>query len=115
MSLIMTVIGSTWPPPPRAQEVDQVEGSSACVQCGGEATAPLWWTPPEEADQRQESADNQIAEQHVEQELPVGPPGSVRAASQVGARRLTEEVAKAAARFLQFLQHRCPFQIRPCT
>ena len=66
-----------------AQVVDQVERPVRGVQQFRERFAGPVGEQAEDADEDQERADDQVAEQHVEQQLLVGPPGPVRWLAQV--------------------------------
>ena len=58
-----------------------MEGSAGRVQGGGEPAAPP--QSAKGADQGHEGADDEIAEHHVPEQLPVGPAGAVRAAAEI--------------------------------
>jgi hypothetical protein len=78
--------------PARAQIIDQMEGTAAGVQSGGEATAVS--EPTEGVHQGQQGADDEVAEHHVEQQLPVRPASAVGAAPQVVNRGPADQLLK---------------------
>lgn len=66
------------------------------VQQFRERFAGLVGEQAEDADEDQERADDQIAEQRMEQQLPVGPLGPIRWPAQVRGSRLVDEPVEVA-------------------
>ena len=60
--------------PARPHVVDPVEGHPAAVQEAGEAVTDPRRQHAHDPDEREEPSDDEEAEDHVEQELLVGPP-----------------------------------------
>jgi hypothetical protein len=63
---------------PRAEVVNEMEWSSRRVQDRREAPASPLWQAVKEADYRQEAAHDEITEHHVEQQLLIRPPRTIR-------------------------------------
>jgi hypothetical protein len=78
----------------RAQVVDQVERAASGVQQAGVGLAGGVGEQAEDADQDQQGADDQVAEQHVEQQFLVGPLRAVRVPPQVRRCRVGDQAAE---------------------
>jgi hypothetical protein len=61
-----------------------VERAPGGVEHGGEASAHRRRQPAEQADEAEQHAHDHEAEDHVEQQLLVRPPGALAAAAQIG-------------------------------
>jgi hypothetical protein len=64
------------------------------VEQSGERFAGPVGEQAEDADEDQERADDQVAEQHVEQQLLVGPPGPIGWPVQVRGGRVADELVE---------------------
>ncbi len=69
-----------------------MKGCPGGVEQPGEDRAGPALGPAEDPGEDQELADDQVSEQHVEQQLLVGPPGAVRLAPQLGGCRVVQQV-----------------------
>ena len=74
-----------------AQVVDQVEWPVRGVQHSGERFAGPVGEHAEDADEDRKRTDDQVAKQHVKQQLLIGPPGPIRWPSHVRWSRVTDK------------------------
>ena len=93
-----------------AEVVDQVERPLRGVQQPGEHPAGRVREQAEDAGKDQQRADDQVAEQHVEQQLLVGPPGPVRRPAQVRGSSVADKPAEVGPGLVHLGADRGPVQ-----
>ena len=93
-----------------AQVVDQVEWPVRGVQDPGEGFAGPVGEQAEDAHEDQQSADDQVAEQHVEQQLLVGPPGPLRRPAQIRGSRVAGKPVEVGSGLVDLGPHCSPVQ-----
>jgi hypothetical protein len=88
--------------------VDEVERLGGGVEQAGAAAAEPAGQPPEGSHQGQQSPDDHVAEQHVEQQLLVGPLRPAGAPGQAGGGRLGEQAAEIGLDPVELVMDRLP-------
>src|SRR5450631_413551 len=78
----------------RSDVVDGVERSGRGLKQAREHTADAVGQPAKDPNEYQQSDDDQVAEEHVEQQLPVGPLRAIRRPAQVGHRGRVQQMVE---------------------
>src|ERR1035437_243046 len=89
----------------RSVVVDDVEWLGGGFERTRERTADAVGQPTEDPYEYQEPHDDQVAEEHVEQQLPVGPLRAVRRSAQLGHRGRIQQTVERLSCLLHLVAH----------
>jgi hypothetical protein len=88
--------------------VDEVERRGRGIEQAGVGAAEPAGQPPEDGHHGQQRPHDEVAEQHVEQQLLVGPPGPAGAPGQAGGGRLAEQAVEVGLDPVELVMDRLP-------